>query len=56
MQQPSWVCRRCGLMYGRRPVRIATWHMDICGVCGEAVMVTEPRDFGYLQEKGQDND
>lgn len=47
---PSWVCLDCGDRHGRRSVGIATWHMGTCDVCGEAEMVTEPRDFGHLRE------
>jgi len=43
-----WVCEKCGLKYGRRKPGVATWHEDICDVCGKKKMVTEPRDFSYL--------
>lgn len=45
----TWICKECGDRYGRRPVGVATWHIDICDVCGkESVLVTEPRDFGGI--------
>ncbi len=34
---------------------VATWHPDTCGVCGKSgVSVTEPRDFGYLENGWSD--
>jgi len=47
---PTWICEICGLKYGRRVAKIATWHGGICGVCGDAAGVTEPRDFGHLRD------
>ena len=51
--QPAWVCRTCGLYYGKRAKYYddaSTYHEgDSCGVCGTETMVTEPRDFGYLK-------
>ncbi len=47
--QPDWVCNDCGKKYGRGPIFVvSSYHMSICGVCSKEVMVTEPRDFGYL--------
>lgn len=46
--QPTWVCYECGKKYGSFRCGIATWHPDVCDVCGEVHSVTEPRDFGYL--------
>ena len=48
---PAWVCAECGERYGRRPCGIATWHEDVCGVCGQVRAVTEPRDFGHLTDE-----
>jgi hypothetical protein len=47
-EQPDWVCWLCGQMFGHKEQRVSTWHEDTCGVCGERALVTEPRDFGYL--------
>lgn len=47
---PIWICSECGDKYGRRECGIATWHIDVCGVCGKTKEVTEPRDFGHLKE------
>jgi hypothetical protein len=50
---PDWICAECGRKHGKRPEgnpHGATWHVDECGVCGETVEVTEPRDFGHLKE------
>jgi len=46
---PGWICRTCGNLYGNRKCGVSTWHEDVCGVCGEIRMCTEPRDFGYLK-------
>ena len=48
---PDWVCRPCGWQYGRFPSmdRISAWHEGTCGICGQRGPVTEPRDFGHLQ-------
>lgn len=51
---PVWVCKPCGEKHGRKQVGIATWHMGICGVCGQADWVTEPRDFGHLKSEWKD--
>jgi hypothetical protein len=48
-EYPVWVCEKCGLKHGNRPVGIACWHIDTCGICGESAEVTEPRDFGHLK-------
>jgi hypothetical protein len=47
---PTWVCADCGHKYGRREFDIATWHEDVCGICGRATGVTEPRDAGGLRD------
>lgn len=47
---PSWVCADCGVKHGRRIPKEATWHPDICDICGRNTYVTEPRDFGHLKE------
>ena len=46
---PTWICFPCGERFGRRPAGVCTVHNDECGICGEMVPVTEPRDFGHLQ-------
>jgi len=50
---PMWVCASCGDKYGRREFGIATWHEDVCGVCGRVTGVTEPRDCGGLTDGWQ---
>jgi hypothetical protein len=51
---PDWICYTCGETHGRRGVNPhASWHPDKCGVCGESVYVTEPRDFGHLNDGWQ---
>ena len=52
VRHARWVCHSCGVKYGNKMCGVATWHPDTCDVCGkEGVAVTEPRDFGYLDEK-----
>jgi len=46
--QPDWVCSDCGLKFGDKLPTLATFHTGECGVCGDKVAVTEPRDYGYL--------
>ena len=59
-EQPTWVCWKCGVKYGSFRAGIATWHHDVCGVCGETQACTQPRDFGYLlvgwQQKPRDEE
>ena len=45
-----WICSNCGKKYGNKPVGIATWHEDVCDICGKKTVVTEPRDFGGLKQ------
>jgi hypothetical protein len=45
---PDWICRKCGLKYGKKQKQISTWHYGKCDVCGDPAEVTEPRDFGHL--------
>lgn len=54
ISNPEWVCADCGKLYGRRPVGLATFHIDTCGVCGQKKAVTQPRDYGYLKTGWQD--
>lgn len=44
---PVWLCTACPASIGRTmaPDHIATWHVDVCCICGEEVAVTEPRDY-----------
>jgi hypothetical protein len=48
---PQWVCADCGIEWGKHaPATMrATWHEDICGICGRSKTCTEPRDFGHLR-------
>lgn len=46
---PDFICLECGTAYGRRPSGLATWHRDICDICGKYAPLTEPRDFGHLK-------
>lgn len=49
--QPEYVCAECGATYGRVLPSVSTWHVGTCGVCeAEGVPVTEPRDFGGLND------
>lgn len=45
---PDWVCAICGDKYGYHEADVATWHINKCDICGEDSIVTEPRDFGFL--------
>jgi hypothetical protein len=50
IEDPVWICLECGNRYGRRSSGVATWHEDMCDICGKIAAVTEPRDFGYLND------
>jgi hypothetical protein len=54
---PKWICNDCGTKYGSwyQPGAVPpkshmyTSHVGNCNVCGlKDVVVTEPRDYGYL--------
>ena len=57
----DWVCMECGEKWGlwwvdgvyKGPAHhYATYHEDTCDVCNKTnVIVTEPRDYGYLCKK-----
>jgi hypothetical protein len=59
MRQVNWVCNDCGTKYGYwfengeyvgPKHHCATYHKGECDLCGKTeVLVTEPRDFGYLR-------
>lgn len=53
---PIWICRECGDKYGQRPVGIASWHVNNCGVCGKRSWVTEPRDYGHLRDEWRNSE
>lgn len=46
--EPNWVCLDCAKERGARipEGHCYTIHSDVCGICKETKMVTEPRDFG----------
>jgi len=48
LEYPVWVCADCGIKEARISKEgAATFHMDVCQVCGKHTYVTEPRDYGY---------
>ena len=47
--QPRAVCFDCGKKYGCDVKEGASsYWTDKCGVCHKTTLVTDPRDFGYL--------
>jgi len=51
---PVWICFDCGCKYykGIRTLsRVPTSHEGHCDVCGRMTFVTEPRDFGHIDER-----
>jgi len=50
---PPWTCSDCAYKAGGKwkDKHIATFHQNICPVCGELKSVTEPRDYGYPKYK-----
>jgi len=57
----DWICMACGEKWGlwwvngvyKGPAHhCATYHEGTCGVCSKTnVIVTEPRDYGYLRKE-----
>jgi hypothetical protein len=43
------VCLECGNEYGKQGAGASSWRTRKCDVCHKKVMVTESRDFGYLE-------
>jgi hypothetical protein len=54
---PSYICMSCGIKYGKKgiPPVGATWHLDICDICGRRSPLTQPRDFGNLKPKWKEH-
>lgn len=52
---PQWICSSCGAKHGNRRCGVATWHVGTCDICGIEASVTEPRDFGHLQDSWKDS-
>jgi predicted RNA-binding Zn-ribbon protein involved in translation (DUF1610 family) len=48
-KEAQWICVDCGNeLIGQMPDgHLATFHYDICGVCGKRKICTEPRDFNW---------
>jgi hypothetical protein len=46
---PTWTCGKCAEEAGGRFPKdhIATYHYNICDVCGQKTTVTQPKDYGY---------
>lgn len=49
--EPTWVCLQCAKNRNARMPEghCATFHVGLCGICGNEVSVTEPRDFGITR-------
>lgn len=48
---PAWICFDCGDKYCNGITDdVRTGHEGRCGVCGRMRNVTEPRDFGHIDE------
>lgn len=50
---PVWICFDCGdkYCYGMPAGHVWTSHEGRCDVCGRIRNVTEPRDFGHIDER-----
>lgn len=50
---PAWICQDCGMRWGNQVAggRVVTWHPGRCGICQQETAVTEPRDFGHLNQE-----
>lgn len=49
-EYPEVICGDCGHDHGRADPTCATWYPGQCDVCGAVTYVTEPRDFGHLED------
>lgn len=51
----DYVCADCGVKYltekQKKQDRVSTFHLNICGLCGEEEGVTHIRTYNYLQVK-----
>lgn len=44
---PTWICRDCGLKYGKSRGGVTTFHMNNCDWCGEKKSVCHCRNYSY---------
>lgn len=54
----AWVCEQCGKLFGNgRPkyITVSTWHQGECDICGKEKAITEPRDFGHMNQHKLDH-
>lgn len=49
----EWICYDCAKKHGGEsiPYHVATFHTNICGMCGEERTVTEPRDYNWSKSR-----
>lgn len=45
-----WVCNDCGIHHGSYTRSVSTFHEGKCDICQKKAVVTESRDYGYLQK------
>jgi len=51
--KPQWCCHVCGMEHGNKVPIMPTWHKGICDLCGGEKPVTQLRDFGIREVKGE---
>jgi hypothetical protein len=47
---PDWICPACAQAAGKSwpKGKVSTFHMGVCGICGDSVMVCSPGSWGHL--------
>ena len=50
LEQAYQCCHFCGTLYGEPSSGASTMRQGTCDVCGESAVVTETRDYGYLNK------
>ncbi len=56
MKHVEYVCFKCGNKYGKQPMKdghICSCHESKCDICDEKTVVTNIRDFGYLNTEAK---
>lgn len=50
----KWICSQCGIKHGTKKPDNATWHAGVCSYCNQKQYITEPRDYGIIEDEPPD--